>query len=364
MEKISKVHILFLFLLFIGLKPINGSECIYNSKIKVAYKENDFINYYYYLTYELDKFASEKGIEFEISKYNKNENFDIIFGEFHELKKLHIEKIDYPKEITNFYLDNNIEINNNVLPLDLDALIIVHNENEESAKFIENIFSTRYPYRYTLALSYIYPQILDKLYIIFSQENKIEKNEIYYDRFKINFDNLLNNLNKSLLESNHEEILDSYNKNENVYTTFSDGVLMYQNFNFKKFQPFPSSLYKWSDQKGYFEKNLDPIPFSFFGFSAYLNNINQMGFICHLLKPESRKSLFINFNVSASPLSHVEVINYKNIDKDYLQFLKKKNENIYKNDLNLLLDEYILLKKGIANNDLSFKNLKDKDYLN
>ena len=326
--------------------------------------ENNFIDYYYYLTYELDKFSTDKNIEFEISKYNQNEKFDIIFGEFQELKKLERKKIDYPNDITSFYLDNNIEIQTNILPLDLDALIVVHNEDEEDINFIENIFNTRYPFRYTLALSFMYPQILDKLYIIYSQESELEKNEIYFDRFKKNFDNLFNNLNKSLLESSHEEILDSYNKNENVYTTFSDGVLMYQNFNFKNFQHFPSSLFKWNNQKGYFEKNIDPIPFSFYGLSAYLNNTNQIGFICHLLKPESRKNLFTNFNVSAGPLSHVEVIDYENIDKNYLQFLKKKNENIFKNDLNILLDEYIVIENSITNNDLSLKNLKVKDYLN
>ena len=120
--------------------------------------------------------------------------------------------------------------------------------------FIENIFNTRYPFRYTLALSFMYPQILDKLFTSFILKRvNLKRMKFILIDLKKNFDNLFNNLNKSLLESSHEEILDSYNKNENVYTTFSDGVLMYQNFNFKNFQHLASSLFKWNNQKGYFE---------------------------------------------------------------------------------------------------------------
>ena len=59
------------------------------TNIRQLVKENSYIDYKYYLYYALGDYSLLNDIEFTISEVNQNANeFDIIFGEYRDLKKL------------------------------------------------------------------------------------------------------------------------------------------------------------------------------------------------------------------------------------------------------------------------------------
>ena len=92
--------------------------------------KNDFIDYRYYLYYELDNYAQENSIDFELNIVDKNINdFDIIFGDYNQLKNFSTAEISLPDQIKKFYEVNGLDIKNNILPLDLDTLIILSNQS-------------------------------------------------------------------------------------------------------------------------------------------------------------------------------------------------------------------------------------------
>ena len=128
-------QIYFLFIFLFIIKTLSGNECESNSPLKIGLMGNDYINYEYYLYYELGNFAFDKNIEFEIQKVDNNVNeFDIIFGEYYDLIKLSQDKVNYPKRIKNFYSGNNIELSNNIFPLDLDTLVLISKNIEKKNK--------------------------------------------------------------------------------------------------------------------------------------------------------------------------------------------------------------------------------------
>ena len=103
---------IFFLLIFFSSKPIWASEeCSSENNIRVGLIKNDFIDYQYYLYYELGNYAQVNNLEFELDIVDKNiDEFDIIFGEFNQLKNLSIKEISLPNQIKKFYKDNGLEI--------------------------------------------------------------------------------------------------------------------------------------------------------------------------------------------------------------------------------------------------------------
>ena len=83
---------------------------------------------------------------------NDIDQFDIIFGEYYDLNNLSVNKIDLPDKIINFYTDNGLDISENLLPLDLDTLILLSKSNHEEFYF-ENLINLYDPIKYTLGFS-------------------------------------------------------------------------------------------------------------------------------------------------------------------------------------------------------------------
>ena len=166
------------------------------------------------------------------------------------------------------------------------------------------------------------------------------------------------------MSSDYLEIYNSYDNDENIYTIFSDGVLLNKNFEFLDYQLFPQSKYKWNSDLGIFVKRKKNTPISYFGFSVYVNNSNQVGFLCHLLENEVRKNSFNNFNISLSPLSDYEVKNFDNLPKGYLELLSTKNLNISNIDYENFSSNLELI-KGIILGNQNYQNIiETNNYLN
>ena len=96
-------QIYFLFILFFIIKTLSGNECGTNSPLKIGLIDNDYINYEYYLYYELGNFAVNKNLEFEIQKVDNNANeFDII-------KKIEYAMTIKPQKHNFEILENNFD---------------------------------------------------------------------------------------------------------------------------------------------------------------------------------------------------------------------------------------------------------------
>ena len=83
---------IFFILIYIALAgSVKANECKSQMPLKVGLLDNKFIDYKYYLYYELGNYALKNSIEFNIEIVDKNiDEFDIIFGEYDEL-------INFPK---------------------------------------------------------------------------------------------------------------------------------------------------------------------------------------------------------------------------------------------------------------------------
>ena len=143
-------QIYFLFIYLFIIKTLSGNECETNSPLKIGLIDNDYINYEYYLYYELGNFAVDKKLEFEIQKVDNNANeFDIIFGEYYDLIKLSQTKVNYPTRIKNYYSENNGRTFSNKMAIKLSeklsALFIYTNEVSGATKtaarssYIDNV---------------------------------------------------------------------------------------------------------------------------------------------------------------------------------------------------------------------------------
>ena len=362
---LKNFQIYFLCIFLFIIKTLSGNECGTNSPLKIGLIENDYINYEYYLYYELGNFAVDKNLEFEIQKVENNVNeFDIIFGEYYDLIKLSQNKVNYPTSIKNYYSENNIELSNNIFPLDLDTFILISKNIEKKMNNLEELSKYFDPIRYTLGIN-------------FKLQNEVSKIIAYntgYTDFNLEIienETLLNllgkaykNLNKNILSSDFLETYNSYENGENVYTLFNDGILLNKNFKYQTYQLFPQSKYKWNRDEGIFLEKSETVPYSYYGFSAYLNNTKEFGFLCHLIKDDVRNNSFKNFNIALSPLSANEVKGYKGLPEGYIEILNSKNQNILNINYKNFSQKYELLKSIIFGNHSYQKSIETNDYLN
>ena len=358
-------QIYFLFILFFIIKTLSGNECGTNSPLKIGLIENDYINYEYYLYYELGNFAVDKNLEFEIQKVENNVNeFDIIFGEYYDLIKLSQNKVNYPTSIKNYYSENNIELSNNIFPFDLDTFILISKNVENKINNLEDLSKYYDPIRYTLGINFKLQNEVSKI-IAYNTGYTDFNLEIIENETLLNlFGKAYKNLNKNILSSDFLETYNSYENGENVYTLFNDGILLNKNFKYQTYQLFPQSKYKWNRDEGIFLEKSETIPYSYYGFSAYLNNTNEFGFLCHLIKDDVRNNSFKNFNIALSPLSANEVKGYEGLPEGYIEILNSKNQNILNINYKNFSQKYELLKSIIFGNHSYQKSIKTNDYLN
>ena len=358
-------QIYFLFILFFIIKTLSGNECGTNSPLKIGLIENDYINYEYYLYYELGNFAVDKNLEFEIQKVENNVNeFDIIFGEYYDLIKLSQNKVNYPTSIKNYYSENNIELSNNIFPLDLDTFVLISKNIEKKINNLEDLSKYYDPIRYTLGINFKLQNEVSKI-IAYNTGYTDFNLEIIENETLLNlFGKAYKNLNKNILSSDFLETYNSYENGENVYTLFNDGILLNKNFKYQTYQLFPQSKYKWNRDEGIFLEKSETVPYSYYGFSAYLNNTNEFGFLCHLIKDDVRNNSFKNFNIALSPLSANEVKGYEGLPEGYIEILNSKNQNILNINYKNFSQKYELLKSIIFGNHSYQKSIETNDYLN
>ena len=357
-------QIYFIFFSFLFINNLKANECNTNSPLNIGLIENDLIDYQNYLYYELGKYVSKKNIEFNIQIVDSNaDEFDIIFGEYNDLARLSHNNTILPNELRNFFEENNISITKNILPLDLDTFILVSKSGEKSFKNFEELSDFYDPALYTTGLSFKSNNKLAKLFGYMTDNKNLDIKDITFESILITFKKLYKSLNKNILFSDNLEIYNSFENNENVYTLFDDGALLYKEFNNRHFQLFPQSKYMWNNKNGIFELRIDTIPYSTFGFSAYVNNSNQYGFICHLTKNEVRKNTFKNFNISISPLSEKELKNFNKIPDGYLEILNLKSQNILNVDYPRFSDNYNSIKNIIFSKTNYQNTVKTNEYL-
>ena len=126
--------IFFLFLIF--QKNSIANECLIKKNLNIGLIKNNYIDYKYYLYYALGEYSLKNNIEFTISEVNQNANeFDIIFGEFRDLAKLSLNQTQIPNKVLNFYNDNEVEVKENLFPLDLDTFILLSQDDYEKLNF-------------------------------------------------------------------------------------------------------------------------------------------------------------------------------------------------------------------------------------
>ena len=321
-----------------------SEDCKKIEDLKVGLIENDYIDYSYYLYYSLGEYSNKNNINFEIKTTDHNfDDFDVIFGEYDDLIKLSQGKIDLPKSISSFYINNSIKLKNDIFPLDLDTFILLSKQDKEISN-LEELIKYKSHFKYNFAMSYLSKKKIKNFFLYNLNTEYIDITNQTTESTVTNLERLFKNQNKNIILANHNELYDSYNLEENIFTLFSDGILLSKNIIHSSFQLFPISKYQWSKNKGKFVQEEKLIPKSFFGFSAFLNNINASDLICFMISDEIRIKGFESFNIQLSPLSEFEV-NKLNLDIDdmYYHILKNKNKNIIdysigENDLNQLIN--------------------------
>ncbi len=360
----SKVLLTF-FLLFIFQKNSIANECLIKKELNIGLIENNYIDYKYYLYYVLGEYSLINDIEFTISEVNQNANeFDIIFGEFRDLAKLSLNQTQVPNKVLNFYNDNEVEVIGNIFPLDLDTFILLSQDDYEKLNFEE--FSELYnPIKYTLGMSFKTKEDIINLIIYHLEQPSINVNSLSFELTADLFSKTYQNLNKNIVNNNFLEVFNSYENSENVYTLFSDGILLNKNIEFSSFQLFPKSKYIWDSDEGVFKKSIDSKPLSFYGFSAYLNNSQGSGLLCYLIGEEVRLKAFRDFNIQLSPLSINEVRGIEDdLPNNYKKILENKNKNVLKPNYSLENKNYDLF-SGLIFGKYKYDDIIDnQDYLN
>ena len=358
--------LLIFILLFFFSKNSLSKECLTKKDLKIGLIENNYIDYKYYLYYALGEYSSDNEVLFDINLVDNNaDEFDIIFGEFGDLKKLSSNKIIIPDRLQNFYKNNDIEILGNIFPLDLDTFILLSKNEIENLTF-EELIEIYNPVKYTLGMSFLTNEEIINLLIYHLEEPSIDINSSSFELTTNLFKSIYKNINKNILNNNFLEVYNSFENSENVYTLFSDGILLNKNTDFNKFQLFPKSKYIWNQEKGIFEDNLEANPISFYGFSAYLNNLQSSGFLCYLINEKVRIKAFKDFNIQLSPLSLNEVKSIENeLPTAYIDILSKKNKNIFTPNYSLEFKKYNLFSEVFFNKKkLDTIFLDSLDYLN
>ncbi len=360
----SKVFLIFILLLIFQKNSI-ANECLIKKELNIGFIENNYIDYKYYLYYALGEYSLINDVEFTISEVNQNANeYDIIFGEFRDLAKLSLNQFQVPSKVLNFYNDNEVEVMANIFPLDLDTFILLSQDDYEKLNFEE--FSELYnPIKYTLGMSFKTKEDIINLIIYQLEQPSINVNSLSFELTADLFSKTYQNLNKNIVNNNFLEVFNSYENSENVYTLFSDGILLNKNIEFKSFQLFPKSKYIWDNDEGVFKKSIDSKPLSFYGFSAYLNNSQGSGLLCYLIEEEVRLKAFRDFNIQLSPLSINEVRSIENdLPDNYKKILEDKNKNVFKPNYSSENKNYDLF-SGLIFGKYKYDDIIDnQDYLN
>ena len=354
----------FFLLLYIFTKPILASEeCSNEKNLKIGLINNDYIDYQYYLYYELGNYVQQNDIDFELSFVDQNiDEFDIVFGEYNQLKNLSTKEISLPNQIKNFYEDNGLDIKNNILPLDLDTLVVLSNQ-ASSLKNLEELSNIFSPIKYTFGMNFNNNEHLSKL-ISFSSHQQISDLESYTVESTLSsLNKLYSNTNKNILDANFYELYNSYESKENLFTLFNDGILLYKNLQDSYFNIFPQNKFKWNEDLGVFNNISDSVPYSYYGFSAFINNTNQIGILCHLTKQEVRNNTFRNFNLQIGPLSMSELKSFEKLPAGYEEIVNLKNTNIIDEKPNIL-SQFDLIRDVIFGNQSYGDLIESNNYLN
>ena len=354
----------FFLLLYIFTKPILASEeCSNEKNLKIGLINNDYIDYQYYLYYELGNYVQQNDIDFELSFVDQNiDEFDIVFGEYNQLKNLSTKEISLPNQIKNFYEDNGLDIKNNILPLDLDTLVVLSNQ-ASSLKNLEELSNIFNPIKYTLGMNFNNNEHLSKL-ISFSSHQQISDLESHTVESTLSsLNKLYSNTNKNILDANFLELYNSFESKENLFTLFNDGILLYKNLQDSYFNIFPQNKFKWNEDLGVFNNISYSVPYSYYGFSAFINNTNQIGILCHLTKQEVRNNSFRNFNLQIGPLSMSELKSFEKIPAGYEEIVNLKNTNIIDEKPNIL-SQFDLIRDVIFGNQSYGDLIESNNYLN
>ena len=354
----------FFLLLYIFTKPILASEeCSNEKNLKIGLINNDYIDYQYYLYYELGNYVQQNDIDFELSFVDQNiDEFDIVFGEYNQLKNLSTKEISLPNQIKNFYEDNGLDIKNNILPLDLDTLVVLSNQ-ASSLKNLEELSNIFSPIKYTFGMNFNNNEHLSKL-ISFSSHQQISDLESHtVESTLISLNKLYSNTNKNILDANFLELYNSFESKENLFTLFNDGILLYKNLQDSYFNIFPQNKFKWNEDLGVFNNISDSVPYSYYGFSAFINNTNQIGILCHLTKQEVRNNTFRNFNLQIGPLSMSELKSFEKLPAGYEEIVNLKNTNIIDEKPNIL-SQFDLIRDVIFGNQSYGDLIESNNYLN
>lgn len=355
---------IFFLILFFYSKPIVASNnCISENNIKVGLINNDFIDYQNYLYYELGNYARENNIDFELAFVDQNiDEFDIVFGEFNQLKNLSIKEISLPNEIKKFYENNGLDIKHNILPLDLDTLVVLSNQ-DSSIKNLEEFSTIFSKIKYTFGFNFNNNEHLSKLISFSTNQQIIDLKSHNVESTLSSLNKLYSNANKNILDANFLELYDSYESRENLFTFFSDGILLYKNLQDSYFEVFPQNKFIWNQDLGIFDSIFEPVPYSYYGLSAFINNINQIGLLCHLTKQEVRDNTFKNFNLQISPISTYELNNFDDLPDEYKKVVNFKNKNIVNIEEDLL-NNMDLIRDIIFGNQEYIDIIDNNKYLN
>lgn len=338
------------------------SSCEKHKIINIGLVENSYIDYKTYLHYFIGKYSLNiENFEYEISNISEeNGNFDFIFGEYNDLKQFELSELKLPENIKNFYDNNEINIDKNLLPLDLDSYILLSKENIKLNN-LEELANLSSRFKYTIGFSLMDKRNIHVIWNSIIEQKDFIKSDMHAESGAINLKKIVKNSNKNILENDLLGVYDSYIENENIYTLFSDAILLYKNVDYKHFLSFPKSNYKWDNNLGIYTSQKNYNPTSFFGFSVIVNKPNKLGFICFLTQEEIREQTFRDFNVEIGPLSLNELKKIEeNLNPAHLELLENKNKSInktkikdYENLINFILNDYEL------------KNLiKDRNYIN
>ena len=203
------------------------------------------------------------------------------------------------------------------------------------------------------------------LIIYHLEQPSINVNSLSFELTADLFSKTYQNLNKNIVNNNFLEVFNSYENSENVYTLFSDGILLNKNIDFRSFQLFPKSKYIWDSDEGVFKESIESKPLSFYGFSAYLNNSQGSGLLCYLIDEEVRLKAFRDFNIQLSPLSINEVRSIEDdLPDNYKKILENKNKNVLKPNYSSENKNYDLF-SGLIFGKYKYDDIIDnQDYLN
>ena len=255
-----------------------------------------------------------------------------------------------------------MEIKHNLLPLDLDTLVVLSNDSY-SIKNLEEISNIYSPIKYTFGMNFNNNEDLLKLILFANHQQPIDPKSHTIESTLSFFIKLYSNTNKNILDANFVELYNSYESNENLFTLFSDGILLYKNLQVSNFYIFPQKNYMWNEELGIFKNISNPIPYSYFGFSAYINNTNQVGLLCHFIKEDVRYNTFKNFNLQISPFSIKELKNFENLPTGYEEKVNLKNKNLV--DTSQFTLDQIDLIRGVIFGTKNFRDLiESNNYLN